>query len=348
MPVKCVSQVLTNFNCKAMNYSCFIGIDLSKKTFDVSIISPEREELNYFQLPNTAAGTRRLVKRVHELCIPLSKILFCAEDMGELAIELCLASQSAGFPLALACPLSIKKSAGICRGKSDRIDAYKIACHASLHHRNLRLYSLPEPALTRLKLFITLRENLVKSKKRFSSVDTTLIESGKIADTGEHRQVTKEQLDLLDRQIKHVENCMLECLKESPLLYRNFRLLRSVKGIGLLNACLLICLTGNFTRFENHRKFACYCGVAPFEFSSGTSIRGKNRVSKLGNKQMKVYLTSAAQAAIMHDDQIKKYYKRKLEEGKHKGTVINAIRAKLVARCFAVIRRQQPFIAMLA
>lgn len=80
--------------------------------------------------------------------------------------------------------------------------------------------------------------------------------------------------------------------------------------------------------------------MAPFEHSSGTSIRGKTKTSNLANREVKVYLTRAAITAISWDPQIKAYYKRKTGEGKHKASVINAVRAKIIARCFAVIKRK--------
>ena len=77
--------------------------------------------------------------------------------------------------------------------------------------------------------------------------------------------------------------------------------------------------------------------VDPFEHTSGTSIRGKTRTSQLANREVKVYLTRAAITAMVWDPQLKAYYKKKTGEGKHKASVINAIRAKIIARCFAVI-----------
>ena len=106
--------------------------------------------------------------------------------------------------------------------------------------------------------------------------------------------------------------------------------------------------TDNFQRFDNPRKFACDCGVAPFEHTSGISIRGKIQTSPLVNKEVKVYLARAAITAIAWDSQMKVNYKRKIAEGKHKASVINAVRGKIIARAFVVIRRQTPFVTLVA
>lgn len=89
----------------------------------------------------------------------------------------------------------------------------------------------------------------------------------------------------------------------------------------------------------NHRKFACYSGIAPFEYRSGISIRGRTRVNPMANKKMKRYLHKASLTGIKLDEELKKYYERKVAEGKNKMSVLNAVRNKLLARVFAVVNR---------
>lgn len=102
--------------------------------------------------------------------------------------------------------------------------------------------------------------------------------------------------------------------------------------------------TRNFTCFENWRKLACYSGMAPFEYSSGSSVRGRTKVSPIADKKLKSILTLGVMAAIKHDQQIKTYYQRKVKEGKNKMLVINAIRCKIINRVFAVINSPPPFV----
>ena len=95
---------------------------------------------------------------------------------------------------------------------------------------------------------------------------------------------------------------------------------------------------------EDWRKLACYCGVAPFKHQSGSSIKGKTKVSHIANKKMKSLLNMAALSAKRNDIEIKEYYERKVEEGKNKMSVLNAIRCKIISRAFAVIERETPFV----
>ena len=110
-------------------------------------------------------------------------------------------------------------------------------------------------------------------------------------------------------------------------------------------AALLLC-TNNFTAFDDGRKFASYCGVAPFEHSSGSSIRGKTQTSPLANQRIKALLSSCASTAIQHDQQLKAYFIRKTQEGKPKLVALNAVRAKLINRVFATINRGTEYVVL--
>jgi transposase len=125
---------------------------------------------------------------------------------------------------------------------------------------------------------------------------------------------------------------------------KSFRLAMSVKGIGPIIAAMMIVTTNNFTSFENGRKYACYAGVAPFGHTSGSSCRGRSKVSFLANKKIKTLLSNGAQSAIRWDPELRVYYQRKKREGKEHKLIINAVSCKLVNRIFAVVKRQQPYV----
>ncbi|MFA7687196.1 MAG: transposase [Moheibacter sp.] len=102
----------------------------------------------------------------------------------------------------------------------------------------------------------------------------------------------------------------------------------------------------NLFSFELSEKWGTYsyCGIAPFEYSSGSSIRGRTRVNHLADKKMKSLLHLLCLTAIRHDEELKLYYLRKKEEGKHSLLVLNSVKCKLVSRIFAVIKRDTPFV----
>jgi transposase len=97
----------------------------------------------------------------------------------------------------------------------------------------------------------------------------------------------------------------------------------------------------NFERFDNAKQLASYAGVVPFEYSSGSSIRGKHQVNPMANKTLKAALYLYALRSIVHNNEMQPYYQRKLKQEKNKLSVINAIRNKLLNRVFACIRKQR-------
>ena len=106
----------------------------------------------------------------------------------------------------------------------------------------------------------------------------------------------------------------------------------------------LIAYTNAFTKFNDTRKFASFCGIAPFPNSSGTSIKGRTKVSHLANKKIKSLLDLCAKSAIQSNPEMKNYYQKRIEQGKNKMSTINIIRNKILSRVFAVVKRQTPYV----
>jgi len=127
-------------------------------------------------------------------------------------------------------------------------------------------------------------------------------------------------------------------------LNKTVGLVTSVIGIGKITALHLTIFTNFFTRYDNPKQLACYCGVVPFEYTSGDSIFRKSRVHPMANRTLKKHLHMSALAAINHDPDIREYFQRKVAEGKNKMLVVNNVRNKLVHRVCAVIKRQEPYV----
>ena len=157
-------------------------------------------------------------------------------------------------------------------------------------------------------------------------------------------QRREELVRHLDELVAEVEKQMLEVIKSEEDLNRNFRLLDSIKGIGLVNAVNIIVYTENFTLFNNARQYAAFCNIAPYEHSSGTSVRKGVHTSHKGHKQLKADLLMGAKSAIVYNKELKQYYERKLEEGKKKRIIFNNVAFKLITYMFAVVKRESKFV----
>ena len=94
----------------------------------------------------------------------------------------------------------------------------------------------------------------------------------------------KGSLTSLDKDLKNVESIIITIVNEDENLKLLFKIVTSVVGIGFVTAINLLVHTNGFTMLNDTRKLACYCGVAPFEYSSGSSVRGKTKVHYMANK----------------------------------------------------------------
>lgn len=154
----------------------------------------------------------------------------------------------------------------------------------------------------------------------------------------------KATLSALDKDLKSVETKIIEVVNEDENLKRLFVIITSVVGVGFVTAINLLVYTGGFTQLRDARKLACYCGVAPFEYASGSSIRGKTKVHFMANKKLKCNLHMASLTAAKPDLDLKAYYERKAGEGKNKMSVLNAVKCMLLARVVAARNKGEKYV----
>ncbi len=157
-------------------------------------------------------------------------------------------------------------------------------------------------------------------------------------------QAHKAALEGIKESIKIVEKQIHQMLQQDAAIKSNYELLLSVPGIGHLTAVYIICCTNNFICKITGKQLASYAGVAPFSNTSGTSIKGRDKVHKMANKDLKKLLHMGAISAITHYPEFKDYYERKVKEGKHEQSVINAVRSKIALRAVAVINKQKKYV----
>lgn len=329
-----------------MKKKLFIGIDFSKKTFDVSVIHQDNlQAVDYQQFENSKEGCVSLLKWLKMLTKePCENWLFCGEHTGLYSICLSEFLIKKGLFICLENPLQIKQSSGIKREKNDKADSREIALYAYRFQDKVKAYCLPDKALKSLELLFSFRERLVSNKH------TLLVSAAEIRRVMKREttarfiyQQSQKDIERINKEIKDVEKRMLAQIESNEKLQENYELVSSVKGVALINTVAILVATQNFTRFENSRQFACYSGMAPFGKQSGTSVNSKPRVSRLANKKIKVLLTQAVKCAIRHDPNVKHYYERKRNEGKDKWLIINNMRNKLIHRIFAIVKNKQPY-----
>jgi transposase len=325
-----------------MKVSSFVGVDVSKNTLDVAFCQEANpEKFSHHQFPNTLSGCNKMLTWLKKQPVNLGESFFIMEHTGWYTLLLCFSLQEEDLLFGLYAPLHLKRSLGLTRGKTDKIDAQRLAYFAFLHRHALKSTKLPSASLLKLKNLFAFRDRLVKTQASLKVTINDLKVTAKLIDNKFIIKESEKQLKLIEHQVKHTEKQIEQTVQEDEVMTKHFRLLRSVPGIGLVTAAALILTTSNFTAFADSRKYASYCGVAPFEHRSGTSFQGKTRISQYANKRVKALLTNGANSAIQHDEEIRVYYQRKIDEGKPKMVVINAVRVKLINRGTEFVKLRQ-------
>ncbi len=218
-----------------------------------------------------------------------------------------------------------------------------IAQYALANGFKLKLSTFTELHLTKLKVLYTQREKIVKTIRSFGNNK----ESEQFLPKEIIKELVKTNSSIiknLKKNLKQIDTQILDLIVNDEALNKNYQLAQSVPGIGPQTATYLLIMTKGFTAFENARQLACYAGVAPFPYQSGSSINGRNKVNHLADKKLKSLLNMCALNAKKYDYQLKTYFEAKVEKGKNKMLVLNNIRNKVLHRVFAVIKRQQPYV----
>lgn len=325
-------------------YEYFIGIDVSKLHLDFAIFQ-KSSFVEHYKVDNTSLQIADFVKKIKkDLRLNPSKTVFGMEQIGIYGNHLlqCLCSNKANIVLEDA--NHIKKTIGTTRGKNDKVDAKRIANYLITHRDTLKLWKPKRIVLDDLARLCSIRSRMIgvnkslvtplKEERNFISMAASETDVGLCTNT---ISALKQDIEKLERHIQQVWTA-------DENLSRLMNLIMSVPGVGPTTALHILIATNEFKTINNPRKFACYCGVAPFEYSSGSSVKKLTRVSKISNRKLKTLLHTCALSARRFSPEIKAYYERKTKhEGKHRMCVMNAIRFKLIARIFACVNHNRHY-----
>jgi transposase len=309
-----------------------IGIDISSKTLDICI---KEESINYFSIENNVPDIKRFFKKYSK-----ENVILAMENTGRYNWNLFEVLEKFNFKVYVISALHIKKSIGLVRGKNDKIDAFRICNFIEKNHQENREWKPSSCSIKKIKILLTERASRIKIKKQLTvqQHDYKLMKR-----TSLDKQLLSLNMKLIkniEAQIKIIEGDIENIISNDEQLNKQQKLIKSVPGVGKILSWTIIAKTEGFTLIKDPRKLACYSGVAPFDFQSGTSLKRRPGVSMLADKGLKTILHMAAMSAIRLDNDLKVYYLRKVAEGKNKMSVLNAVRNKIIHRVFAVIKNQ--------
>ena len=297
-------------------YTHFFGVDVSKKTIDITFA--HEQQFTHRLFTNDDEGMKQLMEWLKQINLVFEYTLFCMEATGIYCFALTRFLAANSIDIWIEHAAQIKNATALARGKNDKVDSQRIAIYATKNLDRLRLWKPMDATLEKIKHLATLRDRLVETKKKLMVPIKEFEDVGHVAMAKFLTKTIKSTITSIDKDLKNLESKIIDIINEDDNLKLLYQHITSVVGIGFVTAINLMVHTNGFTMLKDTRKLACYCGVAPFEHSSGTSVRGKTKVHFMSNKKLKCNLHMASLTAIKYDADLKIYYERKVAEGKIK------------------------------
>lgn len=315
--------------------SIYVGIDVSKRTLDICLKSSGREQ--YLKIENKINSIKRVFKRLDKVD---NEVVVAMENTGHYNHQLYRVLPNYNFSVYVVDPKHIKRSIGLVRGKNDKVDAKRIATFIERNNLDLQQWEPLSESIYSLKVLLTERRAEVDRIKSLKQRIESLKQQKSISSVQKLITRNKKEIKRTQKRVKEIEKLIREEITKDSELKNEINRIKTVPGIGDVTAWLVAVKTHGFKRLLNPRKLACFAGVVPFEQQSGSSLKTKPRVSKMADHTLKSVLQMAAMRAVRMDNKLKDYYCRKIEEGKNKMSVLNAVRNKLIHIAMALVKNK--------
>jgi transposase len=326
-----------------VKFAHFAGIDVSKSKIDVCIIvNKESSEILHNCYDQSKQGFNGLKKWFEKVTDKQTdRLLICVENTGLYDDALLYYLDASALSVSLENATNIKRSVRDNRGKNDKLDARNIALYALKHQDELSLWEKPREQVANLQQLLGERSRVVNALKMLKH---TQQERQVFSwSPGVRSKIYQSGIKGLQKDLEHIEMDIWKLVKSDKELLQMFILITSIPSVGKITAYHFICYTNEFKQVKSGKQLASYCGVVPFERSSGSSLKKKPRLSHQANKILKTLLHLCAVTAIKMKGSFAAYYRRKIEEGKNGLIAINGIRNKLALTIAAVIRNNEPY-----
>ncbi|HBU6430681.1 TPA: IS110 family transposase [Klebsiella oxytoca] len=317
-----------------------LGIDVSKNTLDLCLLREGvKGKVKTRKLKNDVRATSAVINWLHKQhCEPV-EVHIIMEATGVYHESLAFGLHNVGARVSLANP---HRSREFARGmgmlmKNDQVDAYMLACYGAL--REPLPWAPPPENVRYLSSLLRRRDALVADRTR----EKNRLEKCRATDCPLVISESIESMLLsLSSELVHLDNLIEEHLEQYPELKKDFDLLTSIKSVGFqLGLHMLVILRGH--NFDTAEQAAAFLGVVPVEKSSGSSVNGKPRLSKIGPPEIRAKLYLASLCGLRFNPVMKAMYERLCQRGKAKMCAIGALMRKLVHWCYGVLNTQRPF-----
>jgi transposase len=327
-----------------------VGVVVSKNKLDYCLMSNDRVLKQGTTDNETSAIRLTFTLFLREFKLSNDQILICAEHSGQYNYPLIYSCECDMYKLWLENPNQIKiYCSGLQQGKNYRLSPKQIAIYGSRNSDKIKLTSQPVSEVEHLKQLHNELEMLeVDSAKLHSQLfDQKNYMSEEVFNINATRLINL--LRGLEDAIATIKSEIKCIFADNSFLSEQLELLTSIESVDNDIALKMIVETDAFTRFENCRQFCSHAGIAPLNKVLKINERSIHTIHPKADKGIKTILNQAALSIVKKkDSELKNYYIRKVKEGKDEKIVLNAIRVKLVARMFAVIKNKQRYLPIIS
>lgn len=306
----------------------YIGVDISKAFFDVAV--PDGQAYHYYKFDNNPDGFEALLKVVP------SEGIVVMEASGPYYLRLANYLTKQGIGVSVINPLVIRRfcQMRMTRAKTDKKDSSMIAAYGRIEKPGL--WQSPQEHVVALQQLEALLANIRKEYTAVSNQFESFMSSG---------MLNKELEEIITKELAHKQELIDKLTAQiEELAQKHYSSmladLESIPGLGRKTAIMLIALSGGFSRFSNYRKLSAYIGLSPRIFESGTSVKGKARICKMGTSRIRAMLYLCSWSAKRYNKSCSQLYERLLAKGKPKKVALIAVANKLLKQAFAVATKQ--------
>lgn len=317
-----------------MSCSTVLGIDIAKDKFDVVLLSAA-QVIAKGQFTNSQPGIKALHAWLKKHGV--SSVWACLEATGRYGDKLALALHENGHQVSIVNPAQIKRYAEskLRRNKTDRLDAVLIADFCETQKPNL--WTPPPLEKRQLQEMVRRLNSLIVERTREQNRQQSGLESQTVLASIE------THLDFLNSQIDGLENEIQVHIEQHPTLKEDHDLLNSIKGIGPNTASRILGELPDIAYFKSADAVVAYAGLSVQHVHSGSSVKKKPRLSKIGNAHLRTTLYFPAISAIRYNPIIRALAERLRAKGKLPMEIIGAAMRKLLRLAYGVLKTRQRF-----
>lgn len=324
----------------ASAYQLFVGIDIAAASFTAAWILPDAMPGSPVTHPQGPQGYAALQRQLAATGVLPETTLVVLEATGSYWITLAVTLHAAGYAVSVVNPLQAHHfaKAQLRRAKTDPLDAHNLAQLAAA----LRpaVWTPPPAVYHEVRQRLTARDALVLLRQQTRNQRHALVQwPVVVASVAQHLDAV---IAMLDTRIADLEEEIAGVLAASEWA-QSLAFLTSAPGIGSLTAAWLLVSTMNFTLCATPQAAAAYAGLAPMPRESGTSVRGRASIGRVGHRRLRTALYMATLAAVRHNPELNAFYSRLRAAGKPHKVARCAAARKLLHLAWALVTKRQRY-----